>query len=63
MFKKVIHFSTSSTTKKGLKISIIKIFKNSILIIVENIEYKNFRIKPIKKELLLSIYHYIYQIR
>ena len=55
-----MYFSILSIIKKRLKISIIEIFKGFILIIVENIECKDFRIKLIRKELLLSIYCYIY---
>ena len=55
-----MYFSISLITRKELKISIIKIFKDFILIIIENIKCKDFRIKSIRKELLLNIYHYIY---
>ena len=38
----------------------VEVFKGSISIIIENIKYKDFRIKPIRKKLLLNIYCYIY---
>ena len=38
----------------------IEIFKDFILIMIENIKYKNSRIELIRKELLLNIYYYIY---
>ena len=63
MFKKIIYSNTLLTIRKGLKISIIEVFKGFVLIMVENIECKNSRIKLIKKELLLSIYHHTHQIR
>ena len=59
----MIYSSILLTIRKGLKISIIEISKDFILIIVENIEYKDFRIGLIRKELLLNIYYYTYQIR
>ena len=46
--------------RKRLKISMVKIFKGFILIIIENIEYKDFRIELIKKELLLNMYRHTY---
>ena len=60
MFKRIIYSNILSITKKGLKISIIEIFKGFILIIIKNIEYKDFKIGLMRKELLLNIYHHIY---
>ena len=54
------YFSILLTIRKKLKISIVEVSKNSIWIIIENIKYKNFRIKLIRKELLLNIYCHIY---
>ena len=56
----MMYFSISSITRKGLKINIIEVSKNSILIIVENIKCKDSKIGLIRKELLLNIYCYIY---
>ena len=60
MFKRVTYFSILLTIRKGLKISMVEVSKDFILIIIENMEYKGFRIGLIRKELLLSIYYYIY---
>ena len=55
-----MHSSILLTIRKGLKINIVEISKNSILIIAENMECKDFKIKLIRKELLLNIYCHIY---
>ena len=60
MFKKMTHSNILLIIKKGLKISIVEVFKDSILTIIENIECKDFRIKLIKKKLLLNIYCHTY---
>ena len=54
------HFNTLLIIRKGLKINIIKASKDSILTMTENMECKGFRIGPIRKELLLNIYHHTY---
>ena len=60
MLKKMIHFNILSTIRKKLKINIIEVSKNSTLIMIENIKYKNSKIELIKKKLLLNIYYHIY---
>ena len=55
-----MHSNTLLIIRKRLKINIIKISKDFILIIIENIKCKNFRIKLIKKKLSLNIYYHIY---
>ena len=55
-----MYSSISLIIRKGLKINIIKASKDSALIIIENIEYKDSKIRLIKKELLLNIYYHIY---
>ena len=63
MFKRVIYSNILLTIRKGLKISMVEVFKNSILIMIKNIKCKGSRIELIKKKLLLNIYYYIYQIK
>ena len=63
MFKRVTHSNILSITRKKLKINIIEASKDSILIITENIKYKDSKIKSIKKELSLNIYHHTHQTR
>ena len=53
-----MYFSILLTIRKGLKISIVEAFKNFVLIMVENMECKGFRIELMRKELLLNIYCY-----
>ena len=38
----------------------IEVSKGFVLIMIENMECKDFRIRLIRKELLLNIYYYIY---